>query len=404
MQGNRIETLDRVRGVALLGILVMNIQAFSMPGVAYLNPHLFGSMEGPDGLVWLLSHVFADSKFIALFSILFGAGVALMAEKARAAGHSAVALHYRRTLVLGVIGAAHGFLIWYGDILFVYALCALLVYLFLRFRPRTLLIVGGLAYLLPVLLGIFSYATFEHWPEAAREDMRMAIWSPDSPWTEAQLAAYVGTWSEQQAQRFEDFTLYLVNVLPWQMFWQTGGLMLIGMALYRTGVLSGLKSARFYGWLAAAGLAVGLPIIILGVQQREAVGWAFAWTYFVGGQFNYIAAPLVALAYMSLVVLTCKLLRTGLLGRALEAVGRTALSNYLLQSVICTGLFYGFGLGLFGQVPRTGQLGVVILIWGFQLALSTWWVQRFHYGPVEWLWRAAARLQRPPMRKQPSPT
>ena len=136
----RIAMLDVLRGFALLGILLMNIQSFSMPGAAYLNPYAYGDMEGANYWVWTLSHVLADQKFMGLFSMLFGVGVLVFCQRAEDKGHAAASLHYRRMGWLFLFGLAHGYLFWYGDILFSYALCGCLVFLMRRKSVKTLVV------------------------------------------------------------------------------------------------------------------------------------------------------------------------------------------------------------------------------------------------------------------------
>lgn len=394
----RYESLDILRGIAILGILVMNIQVFAMPWTAYAHPHAFGSMEGIHGWVWTLSHVFFDTKFYSLFAMLFGAGIALMADRARTTDRSPTSLHYRRMFWLALIGLSHGFLIWYGDILFTYAICGLFVYLFHRMRPVPLLILAGIFLAIPVVIATSFTLTLPYWPEEAIKAMQ-AIWEPGSRMAIQDLNAYTAGWLTQMPARADTYLSVITVGLAVEVFWHASALMLLGMALYRLGVITAQQPDRVQAMIAVPALIVGFALILWGMAEISARDWAFPWTKFVGRQFNNVGAPLVAVGYLCLVMMLCRRPRVTQRLSALSAVGRTALSNYLLQSLLCTFIFYGHGLGLFGQVERGGQILVVLLVWAIQLPLSLWWVRRFHYGPVEWLWRAATQWQWPAFRR-----
>jgi uncharacterized protein len=175
--------------------------------------------------------------------------------------------------------------------------------------------------------------------------------------------------------------------------------MLVGMALFKWGVLSAERSRRFYSVLAVAGFAIGLPIIGVGIARRFAVDWSIEYAFFRGSQYNYWGSVFVALAYVSVVMLIVKSRELGRLGRAFAAAGRMAFTNYLLQTAICTTLFYGHGLGLFGRVERSIQILIVFAVWVFQLWFSTFWLERFRFGPAEWLWRTLTYLKPQRMRR-----
>ena len=386
--GGRIAGLDVLRGFALLGILVMNIQLFAMPSAAYQNPMAFGDLTGINLGVWAFAHVFFSQKFLTLFSMLFGAGVCLFADRIEARDGRAAGRHYRRMGWLLAFGVAHAYLLWAGDILVTYAICGCLVYLFRRRRPRTLL-VAGLASLTAtsLLLVAAGFAlTLPGVPDEAVSEVERG-WKPDAPELEAEVAAYRGGWSEQQPVRAAEALGIHLGLLPFFAIWFCGGLMLIGMALYKWGVLSAAKDDRFYQRLASVGLLAGLPLVAFGMWWNFAGGWAWQRSMFFGTLFNSWGCIPVALGYLGLVMLAVRRgFLPGLQAR-LAAVGRMAFTNYLLQTVICTTIFYGHGLGLFGSVERTQQLLIVFAVWALQLWLSPIWMRRFAYGPLEWLWR-----------------
>ena len=155
-QSDRIVPIDVLRGFAVLGILVMNIQAFSMIGAAYFNPTAYGNFQGLNYAVWLISHLLADSKFMTIFSLLFGAGIVLMSERMESTGRKPTPVHYRRMVILLIIGIAHAYLLWDGDVLYAYAMCGILVFLFRRLKPTTLIVFGLVVIAIGSLLALFS--------------------------------------------------------------------------------------------------------------------------------------------------------------------------------------------------------------------------------------------------------
>ncbi|MEM7052277.1 MAG: DUF418 domain-containing protein [Acidobacteriota bacterium] len=395
-RGERIRSLDLLRGVAVMGILVMNIQSYSMPQAAYFNPTAYGDLTGLNYAVWVFSHVLADQKFMSLFSLLFGAGLVLVAQRVEARGGSPWKIHGRRMLWLLVFGLIHAYVIWAGDILVTYALCGLLVFPLRRRSPRTLLIVGALVLMVPVILNVLSAFSIPHWP-AESLDSTGQRWAPPPQEIESELEAMRGNWLEQAPARNDDaFQLQVPAFLFWTM-WRAGGLMLIGMALFKLGVLSAARSRRFYRGLALVGLAVGVPLAAWGVVKNFEAGWAWQWSMFFGSLPNYFASLFTAAAYLGIIVGAAAVFP----GRRLfQAAGRMAFTNYLGQSVICTLIFYGTGLGWFGSVERSGQALVVVLVLLFQLVFSAWWLERFRFGPAEWLWRSLTYGRLQPMRRR----
>ncbi len=394
--GERIAALDVLRGFAVLGILAMNVQSYSMIEAAYLNPAANDWGVGAGYWAWLGAHVFFDMKFISIFSALFGAGMALMAERAAARGASATGVHYRRQFWLLLIGLAHAHLIWYGDILVPYALCGFLLYSLRNLSPTKLLI-GGFA--MTAVPAAFFLLTGLSIPFIPAEDQAQFAgdWAPAAAAIEAETATYRGSWLTQLPHRSATALGAEIFVFLVLFFWRSGGLMLVGMGLYKLGVFSARRSPTFYRRLLAGSFGVGLPIVILGVVFNTRHGFAFEHSMFQGMVFNLVGATIVFLGYVALVMLA--VLHGWLPGlqRRLQAAGRMALSNYISQSVICTLIFYGHGLGQFEQVSRLGQFGIVVAIWALQLAWSPWWLARFRFGPLEWLWRSLTYMKFQPM-------
>ena len=391
----RIQSLDVMRGVAVLGILVMNIQCFSMIMAAYINPTAYGSLEGVNGWVWYVSHVFVDMKFMTIFSMLFGAGVIVMTSRREATGKSSAGLHYRRMGWLLVLGLLHAHLLWYGDILYSYAICGFVLYLFRKTPPWLLVTLGLVSTSVAFGFGVFfGIALNNGWMPV---EAIAADWNPPADVIRAEVEAYRGSWLDQMGHRPKTAIFFQTFIFIIGIAWRAGGMMLIGMAMYKLGVFSAARSRRFYLGLVGVGLLVGIPTIMYGVHRNEAAEWSLKYSFFFGAQLNYWASILVALAWVGAVMLACKSEAIRPLTRPFAAVGQMALTNYLMQTVLCTFIFYGHGLGRFGMFERWQQLLVVVALWTLQLVVSPIWMRRFRFGPAEWLWRSLSYMQLQPM-------
>jgi uncharacterized protein len=423
VQGDdRIISLDALRGVAILGILVMNIYAFAMPFIAYSNPLIMGGTEAHNLGTWFFTHILFDQKFLSIFAMLFGAGLVLMTDRAEARGARYGRIFYRRQFWLLVIGAMHGYLIWVGDILFNYAAIGMLVYLFRKRSPRTLIIIACL--LLPISLAgnygmsVSSEQTIIAVTEiqklrGAGEDLNeeqektlkdweasRAFMAPNAEDLQKDLDAYRGGYLDIVKHRAP--TVLMMQIFVTLVFGisRVAALMMIGAALMKLGVLSGERSTAFYRNLMQAGYLLGLPLTIFSAVNLNAHAFDTLYMLRVGGLANYVGSLVVAFGHIGLVMLIVK---TGVLQRVVRrfaAVGRMAISNYLMHSMILTTVFYGYGLGLYGAIPRFWQMGFVIGVSTLQLFLSTWWLDRYRFGPVEWLWRSLTYWQRQPMRRE----
>jgi uncharacterized protein len=387
-EAERIQTLDVLRGFAVLGILVMNIQSYGMPLAAYLNPHAAGPLEGADWWAWLAGHALADRKFINMFSMLFGAGVLLFAARIEARGDKPRALHYRRMLWLLLFGAAHAYLLWYGDILFSYAVCGMLIYPLRRRRPRTLLLVGLLVMAVGSAFYLFAGWSMKYWPPEEIVKLERENWRPPAEDLAREINIYRGGWLEQMQERVPTSFFLQTQYLLMYELWRAGGLMLIGMALFQWGALRGERSDGFYWRCIAAGALIGMPVTLYGLWRNVAAGWDLHYSFFIGPQFNYWSSVLTSLMYIGVLSLLVRKRAAQWLTSRLAAAGQMAFTNYIMQTVICTTIFYGHGLGLYSRVSRTAQLGIVLAIWMLQLAYSPWWLRRFRFGPLEWLWRS----------------
>lgn len=399
----RIASLDVLRGLAVLGILIINIQVFALPGATFRHPHALGVLEGSDHWVWLGSYVLAAGRFWALFAMLFGAGVVLMAERRRAAGRGAAGLHHRRMGVLLVIGLLHGYVLWYGDILHVYAIAGLILFLLRRLHPAILIGIGTSLFVLMAFLAVRSGHELAALPTAELE--RLAVdWTPTAERVEQEALQHRGALWDQIVHRARVSFYLQTRAMPTRGLWLALSLMCFGMALYRLGVLTAARSRRFYAGMLVVGLLVGVPLSLYGVHRNDQVEWAVEYSRYIGAQYNAFAVLPMAAAWVAATMLLCKSARARVATAPLAAVGRMALSNYLLQTVICTTLLYGHGFGLFGRLDRTALCGVVAGIWILQLVVSPVWLRHFRFGPAEWCWRAASYLRLPPMRRGDPPS
>ncbi len=394
----RILALDILRGIALLGILIINMQSFAMPGAAYLNPTAYGDLMGINKWVWILGHVLADSKMMAIFSILFGAGVLLVTDRAKARTGRSAGLHYSRSFWLLVFGLIHAHLIWSGDILVTYALCAFIVYLFRNKKARTLIIIGLILISIHTLIYILFGLSVSVWPDEQLADA-MNDWKPGTDLLNAEIAQMTGSISEVISKNSSNAVMMETLVFPILFLWRATGLMLIGMAFYKLDILTAKRSVQFYKKGMVWGWLLGFPLVIFGVWQNFQSAWSYEYSMFFGGQFNYWGSLGVSFGYICAIMLFVKSDRVAWLQDRLAAVGQMAFTNYIAQSVICIVIFWGWGFGLFGQLDRLSQFFVILGVWIIQLIWSGPWLRSYKFGPLEWLWRTLAYRKIQPMKR-----
>ncbi len=389
----RIISLDILRGFAVLGILIMNIQNFSMITSAYINPNSFGDLTGLNKWVWIISHVLADTKFMSIFSILFGAGILLFLDRAKTNNRQAGKLHYWRNTLLLLFGLIHAYIIWSGDILVAYSLCAFFVYLFRNKNVKTLFILSGVFVVIPFLLNMMSGLSLPIWPEEDYNE-QLKTWLPNHEIINAEIAAMNGSWMDAFQQRKETAIFMQTFLFFFSVFWRVTAMMLLGMGLYKLGILSAQKSDAFYKKMAAIGLLSGYGLIILGVYQNFAYEWKMDYSFFFGNQFNYWGSIGVALGYIAIIMLISNSNGCTRFKNNLARVGKMAFSNYILMSVIGSLLFSGIGFGLFGIVERWHQAVMIIGIWIILILFSNLWLKTYKLGPLEWFWRKLTYFKR----------
>lgn len=417
----RYDSIDVLRGVAVLGILAMNIYFFGMPAAAYSNPSLYGGASGVNLITWLITHLFFEMKFMTIFSALFGAGLVVMFQRAEARRRPLAGIYYRRILWLLVFALVHAYALWRGDILFTYGIAGLLIFLFRRRSPRALIIVGCLILLIPSLTA-YGFGVYVDKTRAAARDVTTLAAAGESPTEKQEKLAeswdqmrpyfdptpgeideeieiyrdgYAGVFRHRAPISFMAQTM----ALGFFALWRAGGVMLLGMALMKLGVFSAARSRRFYRNCVVWGYGIGLPLAAVSAWDLIRVNWSMPHAVQVSSHFNYYGSLGVALGHMGAVMLICQTGSLPRLRRRLSAVGRMAFSNYIFQTIVCTTIFYGYGLGLFGRFNRFPLMFFVVAVWLLQLWISPWWLGRFRYGPLEWLWRSLSYGHRQPMRR-----
>jgi uncharacterized protein len=397
--------LDVLRGFALCGILLMNIEAFVGP----LNTAMIGldpRLQGADRWVDAAIYVLVQGKFFTLFSLLFGAGFALILDRMEARG-GAGWLYLRRLLVLLGFGLVHALYIWSGDILTTYALLGLILLLLFRRTPAARLPKWGVFfYLIPTaltfLFAFFAWlAQFDPQAAAGFQQGMDAASADYQAQAEAQRMAYgvAGSFAEANAQRAAD----LASMMGFLVFYGplVLGMFLIGAGLVRSGaLLNPAAHLTLFRRLRSWGLGLGLPLALLSFWMLPTLDFGrMDWESASGQSLMSLAGLLLCLGYLASVVLGLQSRRWHAPLAWLAPAGRMALSNYLLQSIICVGLFYGYGLGYFEQLPRAWQPLFVFALFAAQVQLSHWWLARFRFGPAEWLWRSLTYLRPQPLRR-----
>ncbi|WP_369025880.1 DUF418 domain-containing protein [Qipengyuania sp. RANM35] len=406
---DRLVSLDFIRGIAVLGILFANITAFAHPFMVYVWPGAMpgGPTEG-DRIVWLIQYVLIDHKMRGLFTLLFGAGMMLFVEKAWAKG-SGRGLQFRRLVWLLLFGMIHYYLIWFGDILQTYAVWGMVALLCMKWRAKTQFLVGLSLYGLGTLamfgmigsqyyLATHPAVAEKRLSEKQKERMRNAV--PEILKEVSEDITLVRKSDYPAAVRHqvvEETGQNLVGI-GFGLF-ETIGLILMGMGLYRFGFFSGeldRSEMRLWGWVglgSGAAISAGLGI------WAYASGFPFFLTFFVFQGLFMIPRLLFTLGLAALLVVWSPKATQGWLGQRFVAAGRMAFSNYLGTSIIMLAIFPAWGLGLFGSMHRLALFAMVLAVWVAMLGWSKPWLERYRYGPLEWLWRCLTYWRIFPLRR-----
>lgn len=402
----RVASLDFIRGVAVLGILAINIAGFAGPSVGTLSPAFAGPAGLPDQIAFAFSFVVFEGKMRALFAILFGASMALFLERAQAHGRDGDWLQARRLGWLLLLGGLHYTLLWWGDILFAYAACGMVVLVVHRL-PARLLLAGALALFMVLHLKGLAWLL----PIAeAEEAVRRGMASPEQDEAYARYRDYIAAATKTEfAQYSGSYWHILTTKLRLHFWWPLRSVpdgfgeyvpnMIVGLVLHRSGFFTG-------AWPRRRMLALGVSATLLGLGATlAALGWLWPRHFPVAAMdaaIRYGLAPihvLTAMGYATLLVLIAPRAGTTQLGQRLVAAGQMAFSNYIAMSLVMTAIFYGWGLGLFGRFGSAGQAPFVLLGWALMLGWSGPWLRRWRRGPMEWLWRSATEGHRLPNRR-----
>jgi uncharacterized protein len=404
---SRINALDVIRGIALLGILLMNINGMGLP-FSYEDPSVLGHTEGLNYGVWFANEMFFEGTMRGLFTILFGAGVILLTARLikRGAGISTADVYYRRIVWLLVFGLINSWVfLWNGDILYAYALFGFFLFPFRNLKVRSLLAIAGILICLGTVWSVYDY----HNGIAIKKEADQALSLKDSgavldtkaekaiaKWDELahkatseevqeNIAGMHGSYSEivktksVQIQWMQTWFQYRYG--PWDIL----SFMFLGMAFFKLRILHGERTVKFYALMALIGYAIGLSVNYYEVQMITQSNFD-ALKMYEAKQTYDIGRFFVTMGHIGLFMLFIKSGIIAFLQRSLAAVGRMALSNYLMHSIITSVIFLGFGL--YGQLERYELYYVVFGIWIFQLITSPIWLRYFQFGPFEWLWRS----------------
>ncbi|WP_144550818.1 DUF418 domain-containing protein [Peribacillus simplex] len=384
-ENKRIVSIDVLRGLAILGIFLVNMPSFHSP-LLYIDGAERWS-EGWDRILYRFSDIVAQASFYPLFAFLFGFGAIILAVRTEEKGISFPLLYMKRLSFLLILGCIHAFFIWHGDILINYAVFGFAFLFFYKMKGRNLILLGSVCYVLPfailgslfLILGIFD-----------REGMAITT---DSAMMKQSLEVYQsGTFTDIMSQRALDW--YMVNN-PFNaiiLFLSIFPFFLIGAGVAKQGILQNpTQYKRQLKMLSIVSLLLGMSIKIL----------PYVTVYHFGTIFvqDYLGGPLLTIFYITAITLLAEQAGAFRLLHPLSYIGRMSMSNYLFQSIVCTAIFYSYGLGLYGSVSYTTGFVFLIALFCFQILLSLLWMGLFKYGPVEYIWRLVTYGKKPVMRR-----
>ena len=418
----RIGMLDATRGIAVLGILIMNITGFGLPR-AYDDPTNWGGSEGINLTAWRVASLLFEGTMRGMFTLLFGAGALLFLQRhaARNPGLLPADLFFRRTMWLIVFGVVNAYLLlWPGDILYYYGFVGLLLFVFRNVAPRKLIAAAAVIMILQTAVTVTEW--YEYREASAAAAAAQAARSSGKVLTPQQADAIqnLATTKEQFKPSLEEQQKTVARVRKsyigalgvaapesWYyettFFFQHGlleclGMMLLGMALLKQGVLTGAASRRAYATLMLVGYAIGLSVNLFETSNLTRAD--FSVQALLESYLTYDLGRIpMTLGHIGLIGLLYRMPALSGAMRTLAATGQMALTNYLSQSLICMFLFTGAGLALYGHLERHELYYVVVAIWIVQLIWSPLWLRHFRYGPAEWLWRSLTYWRLQPMRR-----
>ncbi|MBI5154240.1 DUF418 domain-containing protein [Candidatus Poribacteria bacterium] len=435
---DRVPSLDVVRGVALLGILLVNIYSFALPGASYTAPHIWKQGGALDHAAFSFVYLFALQKFFSLFSLLFGAGLFLQTRGQEARGKPATSLYVRRLGFLALFGVFHAVFIWHGDILLPYAVCGLIAFFMRKLSDRVLIWTAAAFFLIPFLccctpVGAAAKYGMQvqqaEWQRAAANDpnprsFKNLLTSAEFP-VDFDTAAPVlkdgyfenfGRFASYysspiatsiEANMYRDggyLHIFCFRVLSWLFMllaiaagfgFTILAYMLAGIVLARRGVFQFPQDhSRLLKSFAVIGPLVGIPLNVIALALIYSSN---DYLRVAAGAVQHLGAVCLTAGYLGILLLLCRGEEFLELASPLRAVGRMAFSNYILHSLVMTLIFYGYGLALYGRFGYAALLGFAVVMWAIQLAASPYRLSVFRFGPLEWLWRSFTYGRKQPM-------
>jgi uncharacterized protein len=426
-QQERITILDSLRGIAVLGILLMNITGFALPSPAYHSDlGVMNEIGTINQKTWFIVEWSLEGTQRALFSMLFGAGIILFLsrQEKRSGGLLPADYFFRRQLWLLVFGLIHAYvLLWFWEILFPYACCGMILFAFRKWPPKTLIIAAIISLLIMTLrenADLYREKAVIHRGEivAKLDTTKTQLSFDQKDQLQAMMASkersslesrkkemenslqkvrgdYATIYKYQSGRSFNMETVGLFNFI-WDFFL----FMFLGMAFYKNGILTGNASVKVYWLMCILGLSVGLLLSWYRLQPIVDHQFnRFNYTKNVAFEFYEISRTFRAIGFFGLIMLLYKSNWFQWLFNLMRPVGQMAFTNYLMQSIMCGLFFYGIGFGYFGKLERYQIYFVVVAVWILEIIWSHIWLKYFLFGPFEWCWRSLTYWKKQPLRK-----
>ena len=417
---DRIQSLDIMRGIVLLGILIMNINGMGLAR-AYADPTISGGYTGWDLTTWITANMFFEGTMRALFSLLFGVGMYILLDRLekKGAGIKAANIYFRRLLWLLVFGLIHAYLLlWFGEILYNYALMGFLVFSFRYMNPKTLIAIAAFLIIAGTTWDYFDIKSDLEFAEQAKianqyksegKELTDDLKEASKKWEAMQKKRTPASIEEYNENMRKGYFSVVAFLAPFNTkfnehdsyrydLWDVLSMMLLGIALFKLNILSAEKSFKFYSVMALICYAIGLSINYH--ETKLILDNNFSYSAFAKSFYTYqLGRVPTSLGHVALIMIFCKLPILRWLKTSLSAVGKMALTNYVMHSVFAMFIFTGVGFGLFGTLQRHELMYIVFAIWIFQLIVSPIWLKYYQFGPLEWLWRNLSYLKRHPIKR-----
>jgi len=404
----RIDSLDVIRGIALLGILLMNINGMGLP-FAYSDPTIAGGADGLNLKVWIVNNMLFEGTMRGLFTLLFGAGVILLTIRLEnnGAGIATADIYYRRILWLLLFGIVNVYvLLWHGDILYPYAIFGLMLFPFRNASVKKLFLVAGILISIGILWDVTDYHSKINLEKEVTEirlskdqgveltkvqEEKMKQWDKfTTKHTQEEVDVLIGKMHQSYfTVLFEKVkgNQFMQTWLPYRLWvWDILSYMLLGMAFFKLRIFHGERSNHFYLLMLSIGYLAGIAINYYETSMLLRENFA-ALTILKADQTYQIGRILITMGHIGLFMLFIKSGILHFLQKSLAAVGKLALTNYLMHSIVTSIIFYGDGFSMYGRLERHELYYIVAGLWIFQLIYSPIYLRFFLYGPAEWVWR-----------------